>query len=506
VIQSPRIHHSLFIRNTLIFQTCTSILEHISSVHRSRASKSFTGSGKLGKKKNKAFNASSTPGIDFTLEDPAAAQFWLKNWPNDDFLVPWPIFQAALLTEFPNASIKTLSSLQYFLDFSQTMMVSKSRLNTFCKLSPSFEDLMAFPAVLMSKPWFAGYLSKSEATMLLNHEPPNTFLVRLHKNNRGALACSYTSNRGVQHHVIIREKSGYSMSHCAGTFATIDELIAHNSFLQHALAEPWMRSVHFLGEATKEDAEQILDGLHEGIYVLRLQSPTSTPPPSPFSPATSSSGTPTASSVTLRETPLCISATASAGTFRHANIPRDSQGNVVVNGTPYPDLQAYLDAHKSVFSMPFSPSLPRFRTHLDSKLSPSLNTHVPSNASRFSASLNMSNSSSLSLSSSVGIPRTLSNDSDFSPAISRDDLSLPSLAIGSSSTAIHPEHGDYLPIIDVQTLSLHPVPSSKRPWTPLTSSQINPLGITYKDMWAELLRYYHVPVPEAKIPPKTADR
>lgn len=342
--------------------------------------------------------------------------------------------------------------------------------------------------------------------MLLNHEPPNTFLIRLHKNNRGALACSYTSNRGVQHHVIIREKSGYSMSHCAGTFATIDELIAHNSFLQHELAEPWMRSGHFLGEATKEDAEQILDGLHEGIYVLRLQPPISTPSPPPFSSATSSSGTHTGSNLPLRETPLCISVTSSAGTFRHANIPRDSQGNVVVNGISYLDLQAYLDAHKSVFSMPFSPSLPRFRTHLDSKLSPSLNAHNQ-NTSRFSASLTMSNSSSLSLSSSVGIPRTLSNDSDFSsPAMSRDDLSLPTLAISTSSAVIHPEHSDYLPVIDVQTLSLNVAPSTKRPWTPLTAAQINPLGITYKDMWAELLRYYHVPVPEAKIPPKTADR
>lgn len=82
-IQSPRIHHSLFIRNTLIFQTCTSILEHISSVHRSRSSKPSTGSGKLIKTTNKLSHVSLTPGIDFTLEDPAAAQFWLKNWPSD---------------------------------------------------------------------------------------------------------------------------------------------------------------------------------------------------------------------------------------------------------------------------------------------------------------------------------------------------------------------------------------------------------------------------------------
>jgi hypothetical protein len=448
-------------------------------------------------------------GLDVGLEDPSTAQFWLKNWPNDDFLVPWPLFQAALLTEFPNASLKCLSSLQYFLDFSCTNMVSKSRLNTLSKLSPSFEELVVFPATLMSKPWFAGYLSKSEATMLLQQEPWNTFLVRLHKNSRGTLACSYVSNRGVQHQVIVREKFGFSMSHCAGTFNTIDELIAHNSFLQHEFAQPWMRSNHFLGEATKEEAEQILEGLNEGVYVIRLQnmpSTSSSPTLMAASVSANVAPVPKATTPTWRETAYAISVNTGSGFFKHALIPRDLQGQVVVNNKTYTDLQAYLDSHKTIFSMPFSPSLPRFRSHLDSKLSPSMSA-TGSAAARFSASLTMSGSS-LSLSSSVGIPRSLSSGSDFSsPNVSQDDLSIPAPSNSISSSHIQEDLDDDMPIIDVMTLSLNPsAPSSKKPWKPLTPSQLNPLGITYKDMWAELLRYYHVPVPEAKIPPKTMPR
>jgi hypothetical protein len=390
-------------------------------------------------------------------------------------------------------------------DFSHTSMVSKTRLNALLKLAPSFEELVSFPAILMSKPWFIGYLSKSEATMLLQQEPLDTFIVRLHKNNRGTLACSYTSNRGVQHSVIVRDKFGYTMLKSAGTFASLDELISHNPFLKHELAQPWVRSNTFLGESTKEEAEQMLEGLNEGVYVIRLQiTPVSSSSPPLSSSSNALATAPPSTTHTFRETSFIVSVNTSAGSIRHLLIPTTLDGNVVVGGKSYSSITSYLESHKATFSMPFSPSLPRFRSRLDSKVSP--NSPSTSSGTRFSQNLNLSGSS-LSLSSSVGIPRSVSSGSSFSsPNISQDDLALTSSLAGISMA----QHlvDDELPIIDVlltPTRSKSPR-NTKSPWKPLTYDQVNPLNITYKDMWAELLRYYHVPVPEAKIPPKTMER
>lgn len=435
--------------------------------------------------------------------------------------------------------------------------------------------MVGFAANLMSKPWFLGYISKSEATMLLQQEPANTFIVRLHKSHRGTLACSYSSNRGVQHHVIQLDKSGYSMLNCEGSYPTLDELIARSSFLKLALNQLWMRSSHFIGEATKEEAELLLHDLNEGIYVVRLQSmlgaslttngltpgsstsspphsPVASSPPSPrpvqaISHAGPSSAThihlPTISSSllgtaghhhNLRDTCFFVSVTSSAGSIKHFLIPCDQSGSVIVGGKSYVDLPHYLEQHKAIFSMPFAPSLPRFRSRLDSSIgssSPSPTTSRFSSSSSSNSSggntgiMNILSSSSstpniIALSSSAGIPRFSVNGdsptSPFTPTISQDDLSVPTSNFGiaqlvSSSPSPTPE--DELPVIDIQSLSL---PCSgfsntntrtahhKKTWKPLTSQQLNPLDITYRDMWAELLRFYHVPVPEAKLPPKTA--
>lgn len=192
-----------------------------------------------------------------------------------------------------------------------------------------------------------------------------------------------------------------------------------------------------------------------------------------------------------------------SGIIRHTILPRDLHGgSLLVHGKAYSDVISYLDANHKVYVVPFSPSSTRFRNQLDA---PSGSSSPGPASMRFSASLTLSGSGT-SLSSSMGIPRAKTTDDEdnqdnadaiSTPAISQDDLSLHLGLVNSDSGIIDNE----VPVIDISVLNLTP-PKKKSQWKPLTDSQVNPKSITYRDMWAELLRYYHVPVPEAKIPPK----
>jgi hypothetical protein len=82
-IQSPRLHHPLFIRNTLIFQTLTAIIESIQSVQRSRFSRHSNNASKPTPTCATISTAFAQCDVDVGLEDPAAAKFWINNWPSD---------------------------------------------------------------------------------------------------------------------------------------------------------------------------------------------------------------------------------------------------------------------------------------------------------------------------------------------------------------------------------------------------------------------------------------
>ena len=629
-LQSPRLNHYLTVRNSLIFQTLANISSCLCAKPYSCVPRSPKPDTKANPNQSILATALASFTSDVSVDDPVAAKFWLKHWPSDDFMVTWTQFQAALISEYPTASLKSLSALQYFIDFSNTSLVTKTRLNSLLKLCPSFPEMVPFAADLMQRSWFHGYLTKSEASSLLQQEPPNTFIVRLNKSSRGMLACSYTSsNRGVLHLMIQRDSNGYSMLNCEGSYPTLDQLIEHTPFLKTDLAQSWARSPYFLGEATKDEAEALLEGLMDGSYVVRLQwTPSGSPsPPNMLSASTtsiantsssstssssfhsalssqatspttssstrgsfshgsmiavtasgrshsgsnptvatnpnptiqdaslqqksmpniaisspadhnSSSAAPTSaphgithhSSVLVSSQPhhphsssanslapaayrdfsflLTVKSSVVPGGMKHVILSRDAKGAIVLGGKTYDNLLMFLEVHKSSYSIPFSPGLQRWRAHLEAELVQVRNAsgHSISSAAsgtaspstRFSANLSVS-VGSLSLSSSVGIPRTKSGESleyMSSPAVSRDDLSLAHSSAGTESNSGE----DELPIIDVSSLNLG-IPKV-RAWRPLTDLEVNPRGITFKDMWAELLRYYHVPVPEAKIPPK----
>lgn len=102
---------------------------------------------------------------------------------------------------------------------------------------------------------------------------------------------------------------------------------------------------------------------------------------------------------------------------------------------------------------------------------------------------------------------SLNTPGGASPKGSRATIASSSAAIFAPSTS----SSQFLPSdsLEAKTLAEHTsnpagAPLASVKWTPLSDQEINPLSLSYKDIWADLLRYYHVPVPEAKLPPKTA--
>lgn len=305
----------------------------------------------------------------------------------------------------------------------------------------------------MQRLWFLGFLSKNEATMLLHQEPVGTFLVRLHKNARGTLVCSYVSHTHVvQHHIIQRDRVGFSMLNCAGVYSTIEEMIEHSSFLNRPYSESWIRSQYFLGDASREESESLLEGLSPGTFVVRLQPTTAIPTASLHSANMNASNAPSTPILTqFKETSYVISSVATSGAIRHWYAPRDLQGNLAIAGKTWSSMPSYLADHRSVFTTQFSPSNSRFRARLDSQVVALVSPAPIRHSTRFSTGLAASNSS---ISSSAGkIPRSLrstTSDSDIgsSPAHSRDDVSSP-----RNHRCDSPDFDEDVPIFEIGSLA-----------------------------------------------------
>lgn len=82
-LQSPRLNHALALRNALIFQTLSKVIDAISPSTISSVPTSSRGEKKGVTKPSMLQTALSAFASDLALDDPAAATFWLKYWPKD---------------------------------------------------------------------------------------------------------------------------------------------------------------------------------------------------------------------------------------------------------------------------------------------------------------------------------------------------------------------------------------------------------------------------------------
>lgn len=80
-IQSSRLHHSLSIRNILIFQSLHALSDLITSFNKSNGSASHQPTKQDGNSASILSNALLTSGPEAALDDPSVSAFWLRNWP-----------------------------------------------------------------------------------------------------------------------------------------------------------------------------------------------------------------------------------------------------------------------------------------------------------------------------------------------------------------------------------------------------------------------------------------
>lgn len=134
------------------------------------------------------------------LKQKEAAEFWASHFGAQSFSVSWEHFSKKLLNATANLSTlytstaqKTvvLARLRNVLDDAQTNFITVYK---FAKFLDGFGDLHLAVhrcSSIVSQPWFHGYVSKREATRLLEPFEPSTFLIRFASLDPASFAVNF---------------------------------------------------------------------------------------------------------------------------------------------------------------------------------------------------------------------------------------------------------------------------------------------------------------------------
>lgn len=316
-----------------------------------------------------------------------------------------------------------------------------------------------FSSDLHKKVWFHGHLTKEEATRLLMLEPPNTFIIRLKSSSRGGLAVSYKSNRNIQHHIIQRDKSGYSILNFEGYYENLDDLVGKQEFLKLPYPVQWIKHSWFLGNASRAEATCLLQNTQHGTYSIFLN-----PPPLAGSlTAMTLSGSRDTNYISGSSKDLQLTLCLKDGddvTFK--TLISENSTSYFFSGKQFSSLEQVMSTMSQQFISGFEPQKQSTRGELQNSFG-TLSESV--------------SSSSMSLSSSVIITRKRHSKDFDSGNVSDEERAKPSILYEDSSEESSSE--DLAP---------------RGRWSPLTQNQINPMNLTYNDIWIELAKTYRIPI------------
>jgi len=136
--------------------------------------------------------------------------------------------------------------------------------------------------MLLSQPWFHGFLTSKESDLLLDAAPRGTFLLRFSKSTTGSFALAYKCKDGsgpaTMQHIMITSAlpDGFKIREGNSTFKLFDSLAAiikHYSFvLKIAFAsritqEPW-----FQGDLSAQETDEMLADQPRGTFLVRFSS------------------------------------------------------------------------------------------------------------------------------------------------------------------------------------------------------------------------------------------
>jgi len=214
------------------------------------------------------------------IQDVGGRDFWKRNY-GDALHVLWANFVAALRLEFRNCTPSEEKLLKNILDYSNTGSISQYKFAEFLKGFGPFEHCISNVKLILSEPWFHGFLNGRESELLMKNqfEPDGTFLVRFSKSKPGSFALAFLKD-GIVNHILIESfmPDGFKVltqdsTTQAKLFKTLHDLILHYGFvLKYPFHSDLSSASWFHGDITTEETIELLKEKPVGTFLIRFSS------------------------------------------------------------------------------------------------------------------------------------------------------------------------------------------------------------------------------------------
>lgn len=163
------------------------------------------------------------------------------------------------------------------LDPSHTGQISSLRWNEFLKGFGPLAKCLYNLQEMLAKPWFHGFLSRDDATKLLEVEPKGTFMVRFSSTKPGSFSLAHTMDNLVVNHVIVHTRdNGFAIREDSSKeklFPTVSHLIeAYSAILIKPYSQRFPRELWWHGDLSAEEAQELLKDKKPGTFLIRFSS------------------------------------------------------------------------------------------------------------------------------------------------------------------------------------------------------------------------------------------
>uniref|UniRef100_A0A7S1VQ07 Uncharacterized protein n=1 Tax=Sexangularia sp. CB-2014 TaxID=1486929 RepID=A0A7S1VQ07_9EUKA len=218
----------------------------------------------------------TTPEEKVEIDDPEGHALWVDLFGDTAFMVDVNKLVKGLMRALEvNLTTAERTILLLVFDPSNTGTISSLRWNEFLKgfgpMSACLHNLQS----MLAKPWFHGFLSRDDATKLLEVEPVGTYMVRFSSTKPGSFSLAHTMAQGKVNHVIIHTRSnGFAIREDNAKeklFPTVQHLVdAYEGILVQPYMQTFPRQLWWHGDISGDEASDLLKGRKPGTFLIRF--------------------------------------------------------------------------------------------------------------------------------------------------------------------------------------------------------------------------------------------
>jgi hypothetical protein len=219
-------------------------------------------------------------GTAAVAEDQEARAFWSRAF-GTAFQAPFDVFLREFgplaLADTADIEIKAADArvLRSVLDDAETDFVNLIKFAHFARGFAPLRGCLDRVVRLVTKPYFAGFLTSDDATRLLSHHAAGTFLVRFSKSRPGSFAIAYVDVGAADRvaHARLQGARGGGVVMNKTTFDSVEELVRvyqQQGVLTTGIADPIVREPWFRGDFDDAEATSCLQFTAPGTFLVRF--------------------------------------------------------------------------------------------------------------------------------------------------------------------------------------------------------------------------------------------